>query len=169
VRLLHGRGLRLPLVVAGRERDAGNEIFRDAIARDELRSLGSLPHEEVLALAAGCALAVHPSAIETPSRMAIEGLVVGARSLLPRNVPEFAASCPRMVCADEPRALAEQMLRRLAAGDEERGYDISAHLPEQVIHLYRAALQPATGHNDRDRVTGASRGGRIGSAAKEPG
>ena len=141
VRLLHERGARLPLVVAGRERDGQCEIFRDAIARGELKSVGSLPQDEVLALAAGSALAVHPSAIETPSRMAIEGLMLGARSLLPRNVPEFATSCPHLVCAERPDDLARQMLERLADAGDGGCYDVAAHYPERVVPLYGAVLR----------------------------
>jgi glycosyltransferase involved in cell wall biosynthesis len=142
---LAAAGRAVPLVVAGRERDRPDAV-RAALASGALRSLGPLPHAEVLALAKGAAAVVNPSAIETPSRFSIEGLMLGAPSLLPPDVPEFARSCPELVCAGEPRALAEQIAAVLDGRLDGRGrYDVTAHHPEHVLPRYRALLDAAAG------------------------
>lgn len=140
---LFRRGRGLKLVVAGRERDRDPATLA-AIARGEVMSLGPVPHGEALALAKGAAAVINPSRIETPSRSAIEGLILGAPSLVPPEVPEFERACPELVCADTPERLADQIAAVLDGTLDGRGaYDVAAHDPARVVPCYRAVLDAA--------------------------
>jgi glycosyltransferase involved in cell wall biosynthesis len=137
----HGR--RVPLAIVGRERDRDARALA-AIARGELKVLGPVPHGEALALAKAAAAVINPSRIETPSRFSIEGLMLGAPSLLPPEVPEFERSCPELVCAAEPGRLARQIAAVLDGSLRgSRPYDVGEHDPARVLPRYRDALDAA--------------------------
>jgi glycosyltransferase involved in cell wall biosynthesis len=165
VTIRHAAGRRLPLVVAGRERDRDAAIER-AIGQGILRSLGPVPHREVLALAKASAAVVNPSAVETPSRIAIEGLMVGARSLLPPNVPEFEPGCGAWICAGDAPGLARQIDRLLDSPGVTYGYDLAAHLPERVIPLYARLLDEIAGRRTALPAADAARAAPAAAAGR---
>jgi glycosyltransferase involved in cell wall biosynthesis len=136
---LRERGSGLPIIVAGRERDLDASVA-SAIGQGILRSLGPIPHHDVLCLARGSAAVVNPSAIETPSRTAIEALMVGARVLLPPNVPEFEAECTDWICATEPARVATQIEQLIARPFPRYRYDLRAHHPDRVVPCYGELL-----------------------------
>lgn len=136
VELLARRGLTIPLVVAGRARD-WDRSAEAAQAAGRLRFLGPLPQREVLCLTAAATAVVNPSPIESPSRMSLEGLMLGAPSLLPPNVKEFEDACPTFVCRiDSAAALADQIAWLLREPAVPSGYDIAAHRPDRVAARY---------------------------------
>jgi glycosyltransferase involved in cell wall biosynthesis len=151
VRLLHQRGYRWPLVIAGRERDM-DDFFKAAVRRGELHSLGPVDHATVIDLAAAAAGVINPSRIDTPSRFSIEGLMVEAPSLLPREVPEFEMVSPKLVCAGTATDLADQITALLRGDLAPSRYDVGIHHPDRVIPLYKALFEPSL---TADQVTTA--------------
>ena len=133
--LLRGEWPELGLVVVGRERDRPGAVAR-AVEEGWLRLLGPVPHHDVLCLSKAAAAVISLSRVEGMPRAALEALGVGARILLPPNVPEFARACLEHVCrSTEPEVVARQ-LRWIIQAPPPR-YPLGAHRPESVVELYR--------------------------------
>jgi hypothetical protein len=72
--------------------------------------------------------------------MAIEALMVGARVLLPPNVPEFEVECSDWICASEATMLATQLERLLGGPPPHYRYDLCVHHPDRVMPRYHDLL-----------------------------
>lgn len=140
-RRLRARGHNLALVVVGRRRD-WQPRHQQAIDDGEMIYLGSVRNSDVLALAAGSELVINLSRIEAPSRASLEAIAVGARTLLPPNVPEFERACPGYVASSsDPEVLADQVETILRQPLSTNIYDLSLHSPERVLPLYEQLFE----------------------------
>lgn len=137
-RLLARQGRALPLVIAGRRRDHA-PLYAKAAKAGVLRFIGPQTHRDTLALMAGAAAVINPSAVESPSRMSIEALMLGVPSLLPPDVPEFAHDGALIADANDPETLAGQ-IDDLIRRRPRPAYDVSEHLPGKVLPRYEALL-----------------------------
>lgn len=137
------RGKRLPLVITGRRR-----YWDDRAGQAEragwFRFLGPKPHAEVLQLAAGAAAVVNPSPVESPSRTALEAMMLSTPVLLPPGVREFERNFPDLVCRIEsPELLAGQIMALLDGMLPAAAYDFAPHDPAHAAQLYAGILKGA--------------------------
>ncbi len=127
------------LAVAGKRRD-WNVTHQNALASGWLRYLGTVPHHEVLCLAAGSLLDMNLSRVDSMPRASLESLAVGARVLLPPGVPEFDARTPQTVAqGEDPVAIARQA-RAVIDGHVVSSYDLSVHTVNHVLPMYERLI-----------------------------
>jgi glycosyltransferase involved in cell wall biosynthesis len=138
VKRLRSQGINLVLAIAGKKRD-WNSDFQEAANEGILKYLGTMPHHEILALSAGSFLYINLAkiGIDSMPRASLEAMMVGAKVLLPRGVPEFEAACPQYVAnSDNPDELAQQVLEIIRESNFHLEYDYSVHATDRVIPLY---------------------------------
>mgnify|MGYP006420932467 CR=1 FL=1 len=144
VRRLRERGeAGVTLAVTGPARDLDGQSRR-AMAVGDLRYLGPLPHDRLIALATAAGVVLFLSEIEGLPRSALEAIAVGARVLLPPGVPEFARHCPECIPATaDPAALAATITDTLYTHSPVADYPLDRHAPEIVTPAYRAVFEAA--------------------------
>ncbi len=134
-RILRNRFPGLVLAVVGRRRDWDSECDQ---ARNEglLKYLGIVSHDEVTGLLQSCLVHLAPSPVESIGRGSLEALAVGARALLPPNVPEFVKHVPDWVTRHhDSQSLASQVSDILDGADRSSDYPFETHRPDVIVRL----------------------------------
>lgn len=137
------------LVTAGRERDR-RDTDRRAEERGLTRYLGTLPHNEILALMKGALITPILSDREAISRAALEAMWVEGRVLLP-DLPEFRQDCGSHVCSQiTPENIANLIVR--LAGKPMPPFSFTNHAAETFVPMYRRlVLDGTTSHSDEPK------------------
>lgn len=136
VKILQELGYNLPLVVAGKKK-SWTQNCQEATDLGYLKYIGVIPHKNVLKLASKAALVLNLSQIESPSRYILEAIAVGAKVLLPPNIPEFLRSDPdKIVQSDDPQKVAQQIINLLEDPQYKINYNLDNHSLNQVISQY---------------------------------
>lgn len=131
----------IALVVVGKRR-YWSQRLEQAMQEGWFYYLGQVPHEEVLALAAGAWLDVNLSVVDSMPRHSLEAFHVGARVLFPKGIHELERVCPSFVASEEAlEDLARKAIRLANADYCHDLYNVNCHRPKNVIRSYVNVLR----------------------------
>ena len=136
VRSLRAEVKDLRLVIVGRERHVDSN-FAQAVSDDLAINLGPLDHAQTLALVAGSEMHINLSTVEGLPRGSLEAMWLGARTILPPNIPEFIETVPELVANNQSSSdLLSQAHRLLCRPGTRPAYPFQNHFSENVCQQY---------------------------------
>ena len=119
--------------LAGRRR-SWHQRYGESQTGGALRYLGSLPLHDVLGLYMQSELVLNPCTTDSPSRMTLEAMQMGAPVIAPPHVPEFAGLDPVLIASSDcPVTLADQVEEVWKDEKYPIGYDFRKHDPKNVV------------------------------------
>jgi len=133
-------GEDISLVIAGKKRDWDTRCQK-ASDSGILQYLGTLPHNDVLALATGSVMDINLSIVDSMPRHSLEALASGARALFPYGIPEFERTCHEYVAvSNNPVEIAVQIKKLINENNYCCKYDFKIHYKDNVLAQYAELL-----------------------------